>query len=43
MSQAAPTLAELDQVLNQIIKRFTKYLERQKIIIRDPTYALDAS
>ena len=31
----SPTLAELDKVLNQIIKRFTKYLERQKIIIKD--------
>jgi len=31
----SPMLAELDQVLNQIIKRFTKYLERQKIIIKD--------
>jgi len=30
-----PSLPELDQVLNQIIKRFTKYLERQKIIIKD--------
>ena len=30
-----PTLSELDQVLNQIINRFTKYLERQKIIIKD--------
>ena len=30
-----PTLPELDQVLAQIIKRLTKYLERQKIIIKD--------
>ncbi len=27
---AQPTLPELDQVLQQIIKRLTKYLERQK-------------
>ena len=30
-----PTLPELDQVLSQIIKRLTKYLERQKIIVKD--------
>ena len=30
---AQPTLPELGQVLTQIIKRLTKYLERQKIII----------
>ena len=30
-----PTLSELDKVLNQIIKRFTKYLETQKIIVKD--------
>ena len=34
-SAEPPTLPELDHVLNQIIKRFTKYLERQKIIIKD--------
>lgn len=31
----APSLKELDQVLAQIIKRLTKYLERQKIIVKD--------
>ncbi len=31
----APSLKELDQVLAQIIKRLTKYLERQKIIAKD--------
>lgn len=30
-----PTLPELDLVLAQIIKRLTKYLERQKIIVKD--------
>ena len=30
-----PTIAELDLVLNQIIKRLVKYLERQKIIVKD--------
>jgi hypothetical protein len=30
-----PTLAELDRVLNQIIKRLTRYLERQQIIVKD--------
>ena len=35
IAAAAPTLAELGQVLAQIIKRLTKYRERQKIIIKD--------
>ena len=30
-----PTMAELDQVLSQIIKRLVKYLERQKIIVKE--------
>jgi hypothetical protein len=30
-----PTLPELDKVLGQIIKRVTRYLERQKIIVKD--------
>ena len=30
-----PTLTELDQVLKQIITRLTKYLVRQKIIVKD--------
>jgi hypothetical protein len=30
-----PSLEELDQVLKQIIQRVTRYLEKQKIIIRD--------
>jgi hypothetical protein len=30
-----PTLPELDKVLGQIIKRLTRYLERQKIIVKD--------
>ena len=30
-----PGSSELEQVLKQIIKRFTKYLEKQKIIIQD--------
>jgi hypothetical protein len=30
-----PTVAELEQVLSQIIKRLTRYLERQKIIVKD--------
>jgi hypothetical protein len=30
-----PTNAELDQVIKQIIKKLTRYLERQKIIIKD--------
>ena len=32
---SAPSLLELDQVLKQIIKRVTRYLERQGIIVRD--------
>lgn len=32
---APPTVKELEQVLNQIIKRLTRYLERQKIIVKD--------
>ena len=32
---SAPTLAELQEVLLQIIKKITKYLERQKIIIKE--------
>jgi hypothetical protein len=31
----SPLLEELDQVLKQIIQRVTRYLEKQKIIIRD--------
>lgn len=30
-----PTKPELDQVLKQIIKRLTRYLEKQKIIVKD--------
>jgi hypothetical protein len=30
-----PTLTELDLVLKQIIKRLTRYLEKQKIIVKD--------
>jgi hypothetical protein len=34
-SVCSPSLEELDQVLKQIIQRVTRYLEKQKIIIRD--------
>jgi len=30
-----PTVAEINEVLNQIIKRLTRYLERQRIIVKD--------
>ena len=30
-----PTVTEIEKVLGKIIKRFTKYLEKQKIIIKD--------
>ena len=32
---APPTIQELDEVLKKIIQKVTRYLERQKIIIRD--------
>jgi hypothetical protein len=32
---SAPTIAELQELLLQIIKKITKYLERQKIIIKE--------
>ena len=31
----SPTLSELDLVLGQTIKKLTRYLERQKIIVKD--------
>ena len=35
-----PTLMELEKVLNQIIERLTRYLVRQKIIVKDNTQEL---
>lgn len=32
---APPSVEEIDQVLNKIITRLTRYLERQKIIVKD--------
>ena len=40
---SAPTIKELDTVLTEIIKRLTRYLERQQIIVKDgePSFQLE--